>query len=69
MPRDNRLARVHQGDARHPSPPQSLAILGERATVAPRGWLHMIPPTSTIRMEKINCCSIESFPAEFCERE
>jgi hypothetical protein len=29
----------------------------------------MIPPTSTIRMEKINWCSIESVPAEVCERE
>ncbi len=28
-------------------PPPSLTTLGERATVAPRGWLHVIPLTAT----------------------
>jgi hypothetical protein len=40
------IAQVHQGDGHPPSPPPSLASLGERATVAPRGWLHVIPPRS-----------------------
>ncbi len=34
-----------------PSEPPSLASLGERATVAPRGWLHVIRLTSNIRTE------------------
>jgi transposase len=46
-----RLAQVHQGDTRHPPPPPSLASLGERAKVAPRGWLHVISLTSNIRRE------------------
>jgi len=32
-----------------PPPPPSLASLGERAKVAPRGWLHVISMTSNIR--------------------
>ena len=50
-------AQVHQGDGRRPLSPPSLARLGERATVAPRGRLKLIPK------------AIIGFPAEVCESE
>ena len=34
------LVRTRGVDPATPSPPPSLARLGEQATVAPRGWLH-----------------------------
>src|SRR6516225_9696490 len=52
----------------HPSPPPSLTTLGERATVAPRGWLHLISLTSN-RIENGLSTSIRSFPTEVCEME
>src|SRR5262249_42484299 len=51
MPPDESLAQVHQGDARHPSTPPSLTSWGERATAAPRGWLHVISLMSNFRKE------------------
>src|SRR6266542_2880982 len=53
-PRQCRVTKVRSGPPRGcppPSAPPSLASPNERATVAPRGWLHMIPLTSNIRTE------------------
>lgn len=54
---ENEYALVHQGDRHRPSSPPSLAPLGERATVAPRGRFRLIPKV------------IVGFPAEVCESE
>jgi transposase len=53
----NEHAQVHQGDGRRPPSPPSLARLGERATVAPRGRLKLISKATI------------GFPAEVCESE
>ena len=42
MPRDEGSLRSTKGIPATPPPPPSLASLGERAKVAPRGWLHVI---------------------------
>jgi hypothetical protein len=47
---------------------RSLTASGERATVAPRGWLHVTPLTSNVRTETEEF-NINSFPAEVCEME
>jgi len=49
--------QVHQGDGRLPLSPSPLARSGERATVAPRGRLELIPKARV------------GFPAEVCESE
>jgi hypothetical protein len=54
---ENEDAQVHQGDGRRPTSPPSLAELGERATVAPRGRLKLTPT------------ALVGFPAEVCELE
>ena len=51
MPRDKGSLRSTKGIPATPPPPPSLASLGERAKVAPRGWLHVISLTSNIRRE------------------
>ena len=48
---------------RHPRSPQ-----GERATVAPRGWLHVTALTQTSE-RRLSSVSIDSLPAEVCEME
>jgi len=54
---ENEDAQVHQGNGRRPPSPLSLAELGERATVAPRGRLKLTPR------------ALVGFPAEVCELE
>src|SRR5262249_35912278 len=54
---ENEDAQVHQGDGRRPTSPPSLAELGKRATVAPRGRLKLTPR------------ALVGFPAEVCELE
>ena len=56
------------GQAAFDRTPPSLTSWGERATVAPRGWLHVISDVEhqKRRLSKFN---IDSFPAEVCEME
>jgi hypothetical protein len=43
--------------------------LGERATVAPRGWLHVISLTSNIRRETPSSLGSTASPAKACEMD
>ena len=49
-------------------PPPSARLMGERAKVAPRGWLHVISLTSNIR-GRPSSLELNSFPAKACEME
>jgi len=49
-------ALVHQGDGRHPPYATVARQSGERATVAPGGWLRS-PSFNMSRMKPYNRCS------------
>src|SRR4029453_9343608 len=46
------LAHVHQGDRRHPLSATVARHKGERATVAPRGWLYLTPDVKRQTLRK-----------------
>ena len=69
MPEEGAL-RSTKGMPATPLTPPSLTTSGERATVAPRGWLHLIPLISKIEPNtETEYITIDSFPTEVCEME